>query len=631
MFPRWLRLAGWCFSLGWLAFAAAGDVAAQSLLWSELRAAKGTTDPTEVRWRGDPRRLIRTASPETCRFTIPSGTGTTLTGEIERTRIVGPNRFISSGRLGTDPAGEFLCVFEEGRFAGVFAPSAEERWLVLPTASTGKSLLWRTKNGELPAGRALIPQARVAGALPQTAGIPNEPPVIDVLILYTREAQQLAGGGNVGIEAVADLAVQRANQAYQQSGVDAVLRLVHTAKVDYVESGVAATDLEVLTRAADGIMDDAITLRRDYRADLVHLFIGNADQPALGWLNNFSTFNPTWTFSVSMPIFVQNDVFTRAIGSNQGLDFDFVTPSHAVFPYSFGYSFTGQSGQRFSTIMSNGPNRISRHSNPFILFDGVPMGRPVNDPTPAFAAQSLNDTAETIAAIADGILVPPPVISSPATATGVVNQAFSYQITATNGPKFFAAAGLPGGLNLNSTTGLISGAVRQAGVYRVDLTATNDGGDGVKVLTITINEPDDCPLQRLARQVRGSPALWPFSTDRLEGAWLEPARRFRDDVLKRTPEGTRLIEHYYRHGPKWLERLEQEPAVFRETIVAGVPVLTLLARWDGREPLAIPAERHAILSRALARLREEAPETEREALEEVAAWWLASTRVADAE
>jgi hypothetical protein len=616
-----MRLAGWCWALGWLTFAAAGDVAAQTPLWSELRAAKGTTDPTEVRWRGDPRRLMRTASPETSRFTIPTGAGATLTGEIELTRIVGPNRFVSSGRLGADPAGEFLCVVDDGRLAGVFAPSAEERWLILPTATTGKSLIWRTKNSALPAGRALLPSDRVAGGTPLADSVPNEPPVIDVLILYTREAQQLAGGGNVGIEAVADLAVQRANQAYQQSGVDAVLRLVHTARIDYVESGVAATDLEVLTRAADGIMDDAITLRRDFRADLVHLFIGNADQPALGWLNNFSTFNPTWTFSVSMPIFVQNDVFTRAIGSNQGLDFDFVTPSQAVFPFSFGYSFNGQSGQRFSTIMSNGPNRISRHSNPFILFDGVPMGRPVNDPTPAFAAQSLNDTAETIAAIADGIIVPPPVISSAATATGVVNQAFTYQIMATNGPKFFAAAGLPSGLNLNSTTGLISGAARQAGVYRVDLTATNDGGDGVKVLTITINEPDDCPLQRLARQVRGSPGLWPFSTGNLDRAWLDPARRFRDDVLKRTPEGTRLIAHYYRHGPKWLARLEQDPVVIRETIVVGGPVLMALASWDGREPLVLPAEEHAILSRALARLRDKAPETEREALEEVAVWW----------
>src|SRR6202007_1063429 len=49
-----------------------------------------------------------------------------------------------------------------------------------------------------------------------------------------------------------------------------------------------------------------------------------------------------------------------------------------------------------------------------------------------------------------------PVITSAATATGVVGTAFSYQITATNNPTSYAVNGtLPAGLTLNTGTGLI--------------------------------------------------------------------------------------------------------------------------------------------------------------------------------
>src|SRR5882724_50363 len=48
-----------------------------------------------------------------------------------------------------------------------------------------------------------------------------------------------------------------------------------------------------------------------------------------------------------------------------------------------------------------------------------------------------------------------PVISSPPTACGSVGVAFSYTITATNGPTSFSASPLPAGLTINTSTGLI--------------------------------------------------------------------------------------------------------------------------------------------------------------------------------
>src|SRR5207248_2177705 len=82
---------------------------------------------------------------------------------------------------------------------------------------------------------------------------------------------------------------------------------------------------------------------------------------------------------------------------------------------------------------------------------------------------------------------PPPIITSATTSTGQVGVAFSYQITATNNPTSYNATGLPAGLTVNTTTGLISGTPTTAGTYTVTISATNSGGTGSATLTLTIN------------------------------------------------------------------------------------------------------------------------------------------------
>ncbi|HSH95701.1 MAG TPA: putative Ig domain-containing protein, partial [Roseimicrobium sp.] len=80
-----------------------------------------------------------------------------------------------------------------------------------------------------------------------------------------------------------------------------------------------------------------------------------------------------------------------------------------------------------------------------------------------------------------------PSIFSAASAGVTTGQAFSYQIQATNSPTSYAASGLPAGLNLNATTGLITGAVNQPGTYPVTLSATNANGTSNASLAITVN------------------------------------------------------------------------------------------------------------------------------------------------
>jgi N,N-dimethylformamidase beta subunit-like, C-terminal/Domain of unknown function (DUF4082)/Putative Ig domain/Bacterial Ig domain len=83
----------------------------------------------------------------------------------------------------------------------------------------------------------------------------------------------------------------------------------------------------------------------------------------------------------------------------------------------------------------------------------------------------------------------PPAITSPSTASGTVGVAFSYQITATNNPTSFNATGLPAGLSVNTTNGLISGTPTAAGSFSVTISATNASGTGSATLALSIAAP----------------------------------------------------------------------------------------------------------------------------------------------
>jgi cell shape-determining protein MreC len=81
---------------------------------------------------------------------------------------------------------------------------------------------------------------------------------------------------------------------------------------------------------------------------------------------------------------------------------------------------------------------------------------------------------------------PAPVITSPRSASLAQNARFNYQVTATNNPTSFSATGLPAGLMINPGTGLISGNTQATGTFHVQLSASNAGGTGTAVLTVTV-------------------------------------------------------------------------------------------------------------------------------------------------
>jgi len=79
-----------------------------------------------------------------------------------------------------------------------------------------------------------------------------------------------------------------------------------------------------------------------------------------------------------------------------------------------------------------------------------------------------------------------PVIQHPDTIKGIVVLPFTDTVKASFNPTSYAATGLPAGLTINTTTGVISGTPLQAGNYNVTLSAVNISGTGTRNVIFAI-------------------------------------------------------------------------------------------------------------------------------------------------
>lgn len=143
------------------------------------------------------------------------------------------------------------------------------------------------------------------------------------------------------------------------------------------------------------------------------------------------------------------------------------------------------------------------------LISGTPLGPTAMTPVTITASNGAGTSPPQTLTISITLLVP--VVTSQGAASAIVTQPFSYQITASNLPASYGAAGLPAGLGVNAATGLITGIPTAPGSFNVTVSASNASGTGTKTLAISIaNFPAPTVASVTITVPHGSPASVPL-------------------------------------------------------------------------------------------------------------------------
>ena len=216
------------------------------------------------------------------------------------------------------------------------------------------------------------------------------------MIVYSKQTAAAAG---TAIGAQIQQAIDSANAAYANSGITTRLNLVHTAAVNYDESGDFNTDLNRLTSGSDGYMDEVATLRNTHGADLVSLFIENGQYCGLAWIGPSASYG----FSViNRGCASGNLSFAHELGHNFGALHDpYVDPSTSPYAYGHGYAVPA-AGWRTVMAYNNACSaagtsctRIPYFSNPNLTY-GSPA-QPLGTTSTSDNARVHNQNAATVA------------------------------------------------------------------------------------------------------------------------------------------------------------------------------------------------------------------------------------------
>jgi hypothetical protein len=206
---------------------------------------------------------------------------------------------------------------------------------------------------------------------------PTSQTTIDVMVVYSPEARAAAGSISA-MESEISSAMALANSAYSDSRININLRLVRTRQLETSESDNFATNLERLTNSSDNHWDYIHSERDASGADLVVFLVNNSSSCGLAWvLSDANLSDASNGFSVVSRQCISYYSFAHEIGHNLGAVHDYNNSSFGgIYHDSYGWRFTGSSGQEWRTIMAYQPGiRINHFSNPDVRYDQVATGR----------------------------------------------------------------------------------------------------------------------------------------------------------------------------------------------------------------------------------------------------------------
>ena len=183
---------------------------------------------------------------------------------------------------------------------------------------------------------------------------------------------------------------------------------------------------------------------------------------------------------------------TNAFGTSNSATLVLTIGEVPAISGSFAASATVGSAFTYTITASNAPTSYAATGLPAGLTlnttSGVISGTPTTAGTASVSLTATNAFGTSTAATLTITVGNRPVIGGTLAASATVGSAFTYTITASNSPTSYAATGLPAGLTLNTTSGVISGTPTTAGTASVSLTATNAFGTSTAAtLTITVS------------------------------------------------------------------------------------------------------------------------------------------------
>jgi hypothetical protein len=216
--------------------------------------------------------------------------------------------------------------------------------------------------------------------------IAGGPAVMDIVVAYTKRAKEATD-----IDSLIDLAVIETNQAFVNSQVAASVRVTHKIEYDYADNSrpdetCAAPNFACpFTRivddfggSGDGQMDSIHTLRNQFGGDLAVLIVDNRE--ACGRAYDIGADAKTAFVAVHWNCATGYYSFAHEIGHLAGARHD-VAHDSGTTPFAFGHGFIkSKPNGGWRTIMSYScedgscDERKPYWSNPFITFDGSPMG-----------------------------------------------------------------------------------------------------------------------------------------------------------------------------------------------------------------------------------------------------------------
>ena len=246
------------------------------------------------------------------------------------------------------------------------------------------------------------------------AGGPSS--TLDVLVVYTPLTRDVVGGLTQVNQVIQD-AVAQTNRAFDNSQIDAQLRLVGSGEVNYTHSGSIFTDLNSLRVSGDFILDEVHGWRDCAGADLVSLLIG-VPTGSLGVGNVFRE-DPAFAFTVvEVQVAVSLQIFSHELGHNFGCGHHRTVPGDCPFAFfpedGCGHVFT-VGAETFRTINVSGTSpHIEHYSNPSVSFPASAPNAPTGvdfDDDPANAAnnaRTVNITRSSVAGFRATVADPAP-------------------------------------------------------------------------------------------------------------------------------------------------------------------------------------------------------------------------------